>query len=415
MGGVFGVFWGAATAAARGQRVLLLEKNESLGKKLLITGGGRCNLTNAETDVRPFLAKFKDQGKFLFSAFAHWSVAETLKFFHERGLVTKVENEGRVFPISDSARSVWEVLVAELKKHQVTVNSRMAVRDLAVEQGRVVGVILKNNQVLRAEAVVVATGGTSRPETGSTGDAYPWLKRLGHTIIEPTPSLVPLAIKDRWVSRLAGLTLPTVKLTVWQSGVKQQSVKGKILFTHVGVSGPSILNLSKEIGELLKYGEVLLTVDLWPASDHGQANRMLQELFLAQAKKKLVNALSQKLPAALATIVVELSGIDGERRGSELRREERLKLIEIIKNFPLKVSHLLGVEKAIITSGGVALDEVDFKTMRSRLQPNLFLIGDVLNIDRPSGGYSLQLCWTTGFVAGQELAYNSKQKEAERR
>ena len=246
----------------------------------------------------------------------------------------------------------------------------------------------------------MATGGTSRPETGSTGDGYTWLKKIGHTVIEPVPSLVPVAIKDAWAKRLAGVSLSDIKITMLQNDEKQGVVKGKILFTHVGVSGPTILNMSKDIGELLRYGEVVLTLDIVPAYNAEKLNIKLQELFKEHDKKKLRNALATLIPPSLAPVIVELSGISKEVECNSIRREERLKLITLLKHIPLHVDKLLGIEKAVITSGGVVLEEIDFKTMRSRLFPNLYIIGDLLNIDRPSGGYSLQLCWTSGYIAG---------------
>ena len=263
-----------------------------------------------------------------------------------------------------------------------------------------IGVKLKSKKVVRGRSIVIATGGTSRPETGSTGDGYLWLKNIGHTIIEPTPSLVPVAVKDVWVKRLAGVSLADIKIAILQNNEKQGVIKGKILFTHVGLSGPAILNMSKDIGELLKYGSVVLSLDLLPTQDYGKLNIKLQELFKDHDTKKFRNALVNLIPSAIVPVVVELSGIDPETQCNSITREERLKLVNLLKDIPMQVDKLLGIEKAIITSGGVALNEVDFKTMRSRLFPNLYLVGDILNVDRPSGGYSLQLCWTTGFVAG---------------
>ena len=390
----------AGTAAEKGAKVLLIEKNETLGKKLLITGGGRCNVTNSEFDNRKLLAKFKDDGKFLFSAFSEWSVKETLDFFHRNGMDTKVENELRTFPISNSAQSVLDVLVHSMKKHNVIVYSNTPVGEIMREGDKIVGVKLRDGKIIRGRSIIVATGGTSRPETGSTGDGYAWLKKIGHTVVMPTPSLVPIAIRDTSVKKCAGIKLSDIKITVFQNDKKQNIAKGKILFTHVGVSGTTILNMSKDIGELLKYGNVVLSLDLFPSKDNGALDVMLRELFKTNDKKKFQNALRDIIPSAMAPVIADLAGINKEKQCNSITREERVKLVRLLKNTPLHVHKLLGAEKAIITSGGVALDEVDFRTMRSRLFPNLYLVGDLLNIDRPSGGYSLQLCWTTGHVAG---------------
>lgn len=394
----------AGRAGERGLAVLLVEKNDTLGKKLLITGGGRCNVTNSEFDNRKLLEKFKDNGKFLFSSISQWSVKETLDFFHMRGMETKVENELRTFPVSNSAKSVWEVLVNYLKENKVEILSNSEVTEIFHEDKMISGVKLKNKKIIKAKAVILATGGISRPETGSTGDGFKWLKNLGHNVIEPTPSLVPIALKEDWVKRVAGVSLKDIKVTLLQNDQKQLVTKNaKILFTHVGLSGPSILNMSKDVGELLKYGEVFISLDLLPTLDHGMLNTKLQELFKEHDKKKFRNALSNLVPPALAPIIVELSKIDPEKQCNSVTREERLRLIDLLKSLKLEVKNLLGVEKAIIASGGVSLEEVDFKNMSSRLFPNLYLVGDILNIDRPSGGYSLQLCWTTGFVAGNSI------------
>lgn len=390
----------AGTSAEKGGKVLLIEKNEKLGKKLLITGGGRCNFTNSEFDTRKLLSKFKDSGKYLFSAFSQWGVKETLDFFHKMGMETKVEKELRTFPASNSAQSVWNVLVEYMKKNNVKVLSNSPVVEIVREGSVLVGVKLKNKKVLKGRSIIIATGGTSRPETGSTGDGYSWLKKIGHKVIEPAPSLVPIAIKDIWIKRLAGVTLSDIKIIVFQNNEKQGVAKGKILFTHVGISGPTILNMSKDVGELLKYGSVVLSLDLLPNEDHGKLNIKLQELFKKHNKKKFRNAFPNIIPSAIAPVIIELSKINPETQCNSITREDRLTLVNLLKGIPIQVQKLLGVDKAIITSGGVALDEVDFKTMRSRLFPNLYLVGDMLNIDRPSGGYSLQLCWTTGFVAG---------------
>ena len=257
----------AGRAAELGAKVLLIEKNHSLGKKLLITGGGRCNVTNAEFDNRRLLEKFKDNGKFLFSAFSQWDVQKTIDFFHLKNMPTKVEKEQRVFPVSDSAQSVWNTLVDYIKKGGVEVISNSPVVEIVVDGKNVTGVKLKNGKIIAAGSVVIATGGTSRPETGSTGDGYAWLRKIGHTVIEPTPSLVPIAVKDTWVKKLAGVSLSDIKITTIQNSEKQDIKKGKVLFTHVGLSGPTILNMSTEVGELLKYGDVTISLDLLPTLD----------------------------------------------------------------------------------------------------------------------------------------------------
>lgn len=393
----------AGRAAEKGAKVILLEKNDTLGVKLLITGGGRCNVTNAQFDVRQFLSKYKDSDKFLFSAFSQWSVKNTIDFFNKRGMETKVEAENRVFPKSDSSQSVWNVLYEYIKENKVEIKYSANVIGFEKENKKIKAIKLKNSELIYANKIILATGGTSRPETGSTGDGFKWLKELGHNVINSNDALVPIAIKDKWVKELSGVTLQDIKITTFQNNVKQESNKGKLLFTHFGISGPTILNMSKEIGELLKYGEVIIKIDLLPSLDHGMLNSKLQELFKIDDKKKTKNSLGSIIPSSLVDIVLEKSSIDPDKNNNSVTREERMKLIEIIKGLLMEVLELLGSDKAIVSSGGVDLLEVDFKTMKSKIIENLYLVGDVLNIDRPSGGYSLQLCWTTGFVAGENV------------
>ncbi len=390
----------AGRAAERGAKVLLLEKNTSVGKKLLITGGGRCNVTNAQFDTRKLLDKFKDSGKYLFSAFSQWSVKETIDFFNSRHMDTKVEAFLRVFPVSNRSQSVLDVLVEYMKQGGVVVRSHSEVTDFEVSDKTIIAVKMKGKKRIQAKNFILATGGQSHPETGSTGDGFVWLKEIGHRVIPPDVSLVPIVLKDGWVKRLQGVTLQSTKITLFQNEVKQASARGRVLFTHFGISGPTILNMSREVGELLKYGDVTISLDILPELDHGKLNLKLQEVLKEHSNKKFKNSLSTLVMPSLAPIIVELSGIDPETWSHSVTREERLKLVTLLKAIPLSVDGLLGEEKAIVTSGGVSLDEIDFKSMSSRLFPNLYLVGDILNIDRPSGGYSLQLCWTTGFVAG---------------
>ena len=405
----------ASRAAERGRRVLLLEKNKTLGKKLLITGGGRCNVTNNKKDVRELAAKYKGSDQFLFSAFSQHSVSESLEFFAKKGMSVIEENEGRLFPSTQKAQTVWNVLVDRMKETGVTVQAGTAVAGIKMEGAKV---LVKTSQVAPinkkefqefvADSCIIATGGKSRPETGSTGEGFEWLRGLGHKIIENDFALVPIALKDSWVKNVAGVTLPEVKINVYQDGQKQSlhaSNVGKLLFTHVGVSGPMILNMSKEIGELLEYGDVLLKLDLFPKLGPGELKEKFQALLTEESNKKLKNVLGSNgfiAPALVAPLleIVKPGGVLGETPCHSVSREMRLALLQIFKAVPLNVKSLLGANKAIVSSGGVDLAEVNFKTMQSRIIPQIFLIGDVLNINRPSGGYSLQLCWTTGWVAG---------------
>ena len=393
----------AGTAAARGLRVLLLEKNAILGQKLLITGGGRCNVTNAEPDLRTLLGHYNDSSKFLFSTFTQFNNQDTLEFFNSHGMPTKVEPGWRAFPVSDTARSVRDVLEKYLRTGQVTVLCDSEVRDITHSSGAVTGVTLVDSTNLTADYYILATGGKSRPDTGSTGDGFRWLASLGHTVVEPDPSLVPIAVTEPWVKELAGLTLPDIKISVWQDGERALQKTGRVLFTHVGLSGPTILNMSKAVGELLDYGSVTIKIDLFPTLDEGSLDDKIVELFESHKNKLLRNALGELVPSSFVPVLLNLIGTAPDLACHSVTKEERKRLVTILKAFSLTVKGLLGADKAIVTSGGVSLTEVNTKTMQSRLFPNLYLVGDILNIDRPSGGYSLQLCWSTGYVAGNNI------------
>lgn len=409
----------AGRAAERGLSVLLLEKNPTLGKKLLITGEGRCNITNNKPDVRTMLAQYKKNDKFLFSAFAQHGVTETLDFFHSRGLDTKEEAEGRMFPTSDKAKSVWDVLVEYMSRGHVTIRPSSEVTGVAYDASlQQVEIKLADKSKIHARSCIVASGGTSRPETGSTGDGFKWLQKCGHIVAKNNVALVPIALKDSWTKKVSGTTLGAIKLTTYKDGVRQKAYKGKLLFTHVGISGPTVLNMSKEVGELLYDTEgseyikpkstskvssekgVTISLDLFPALDVGALREKLQLLLLEHSNKKIKNTLSLLIPARMIDPILMLASIASDTPNHSLRSTERKTLVSLLKVIPLHVAGLLGKDKAVVSSGGVSLHQINFKTMQSRIVPHIYVVGDMLNIDRPSGGYSLQLCWTTGYIAG---------------
>jgi predicted Rossmann fold flavoprotein len=396
----------AGRAAELGSKVILIEKNPGLGKKLLLTGGGRCNLTNAEFDIRKLLSKFEKNDKFLFSAFSQWDSKSTLDFFNQRGMPTKIENENRVFPTSNSSSSVLNVLLDYLKNGKVKILANSPVYELKTELGEIKSIILENGQEIFAKSFVIATGGKSYPQTGSTGDGFIWLKKIGHTIIKPDSALVPINIKDSWVKDLQGISLNDIKISIFQENKKIESKKGKILFTHFGISGPTILNMSRKVNELLPYGDVFLSLDLLPKFDFSSMNTELQKIFKENNNKKIKNTLTDLIPSSLIAIILEKSEIDENTFSNNITREERIRLMHVLKDIRMQVKSLMSPENAIVSSGGVKLEEVDFKTMQSKIFSNLYLTGDILNINRPSGGYSLQLCWTTGFVAGTNCFKN---------
>ncbi len=408
----------AGRAAELGAKVALIEKNDKLGKKLLITGGGRCNITNAEFDVKKLVAKYGLKGKALYGAFARFGVEDTLSFFYNKNLPTKVEAENRAFPESNKAADVWKVMVQYLKDAGVTVISNSTVKKVLFERGdqsgddaelanaapgTVTGIKTKK-QVYTAKTYVIATGGKSRPETGSTGEGITWMAELGHSVEESDPALVPVTLNDAWVKKLSGVSFKNAKLTVFQDDKKQEARTGKILLTHFGISGPLVLNMSKVIAELYKYAPVNLELDLYPEMDLGTLDQHFLALLSKSLNKQIKNNLGGIVPPKMIPTILELTKIDPETAGNSLTKTDRMKIVKLIKAMPMSVSGFLGVEKAVVTSGGVSLKEIDFKTMQSKLYSNLYLAGDILNFDRPSGGYSLQICWTTGFLAGENAS-----------
>lgn len=408
----------ACQAGGEGKKVLILEKNAELGRKLLITGGGRCNLTNANPNHREFVSKFGKQGDFLYSPLSIFGVPETIKFFNDLGLRTKVEAGYRVFPESDNSYDVLDILINKAKKNGVEFKLSAEVAGFKVNKKsqKISAVSLINGEEVKANKFILATGGMSHPETGSTGDGFKWLKEIGHKVAEANPSLVPIKISNSWVSELSGITLDNVNISVWQKAdsgfAKALTKKGRVLFTHNGLSGPTILNMSKSIGELLEYpntedgragGETLLSLDFFPGVGLDQMHEMMKKTFETNVNKKIKNLVFKEVPGKIFDLILKQLEIDPEWEINEVRREERFALVEKFKKFEMTVSGLLGFDKAIISSGGLDLAEVNFKTMGSKLYNNLYFAGDILDFDRPSGGFSLQLCWTTGYIAGKSI------------
>lgn len=392
----------AIEAGRRGKSVLLIEKNPSLGKKLLITGGGRCNVTNNKPVVRAMLSQYKEAGKFLFSTFMQHGVKETIDFFKEQGLIFKEENEGRLFPVTDKAESVFRVLTQQLKQQQVQIKTGSKVMAV-IKRDKHFVVSLGNGPDIVGKKVVLATGGTARPETGSTGDALPWLSSLGHTVSAGNTTLVPVAVREDWAKTLGGVSLPEASISIYGSGKKKLTAKGKLLFTHLGLSGPLILNQSKAISDLLVEGEVVIKIDLAPKLNSAAVQTDLLAAFSATPNKKIKNVLADLVKTALVAPLLTSLGLDGEVPVHSVKSVDRKRIGVAIKALPITVTGLLDLDKAVATAGGVSLTEIDFKTMESRLVPGLYLVGDVLDINRPSGGYSLQLCWSSGAVAGRNI------------
>ncbi len=402
-GGPAGIM-AAGKAGESGARVLLLEKNKELGKKILITGKGRCNITQAEFDLRKLVETYGKDGKFLFSSFHQFGPRGIMDFFEDRGVELKIERGGRVFPVSDNARDVVSALKKFLKENKVEIMYGACVKGFDHEDGEIKVVKLVGKKI-KTKNLLIATGGLSYPVTGSTGDGFKWAKDLGHTVTEPAPALVPLKIKEEWTRKLQGLTMKNVGLTVFQGKKKITERQGDMLFTHFGISGPIVLDMSKEVIGAEKNGKVELFLNLKPALSREQLDARIQRDFKKYSNKVFRNALGDLLAKKMIPIIIEQSGIDPEKKVNSITKAERLKFLELLQNIKMTVTGNTGYIQAIVTSGGVSLKEIDPKTMRSKIIPNLYFAGEVLDIDGPTGGYNLHVAWSTGFVAGQSVEW----------
>lgn len=400
----------AGRAAECGASVLLLEKNPGLGAKLLITGKGRCNITNEELDTRKFINSFGVNGKFLYSAIHKLNNIDIVNFLHDRMVETKVERGGRVFPVSDSSRDVLQALLDYMKEGGVDVATGVRVDSFAVRDGNINKLILGDGREIIAQSYIICTGGKSYPATGSVGDGYHWLKAMGHSIVPPKPSLVPVVLQESYICDLEGLSLKNIEISIYQGGKKQDSRFGEAIFTKNGMSGPIILDMSKHIGELLfgSSDELLIKLDLKPALSFSELDTRLLNDFSDNSNKIFKNSLDRLLPKKMIPVMIKLSQIDSEKQVNSITKEERKKLLHLLKEMKFKVVSLDGFRKAIITSGGVELSEIDPASMKSKIIDNLYVAGEVLDLDGPTGGYNLQVCWSTGYLAGEKAVVFSK-------
>lgn len=398
-GGAAGMM-AACMAAVEGAHVTLLEKNEKTGKKIYITGKGRCNLTNA-CQREEFLENVITNPKFLYSAFAQLDNQAVMNFFEKAGCRLKTERGDRVFPVSDHSSDVIAALNGELKKNRVQVMLHTEVSELLLEEGSIKGVLLSDGKKLHADAVIIATGGRSYESTGSTGDGYRFAKQAGHTIKDLRPSLVPFVVKEEWCKKLQGLSLKNVAVTLKKEKKKIYEGFGEMLFTHFGVSGPLILSASSFYTAKYNGQEALLTIDLKPTMDREQLDKRILRDFEENAGKQFKNALDKLLPAKLIPVMVELSGIDPHKKTNEVTKKERSRLLELFKELKLTVNGCRGYGEAIITGGGVNVKEIDPKTMGSRLVNGLYFAGEVMDVDALTGGFNLQIAWSTGALAGK--------------
>lgn len=398
-GGASGMM-AAGVAAQNGARILLLEKNTKLGEKLKITGGGRCNITQAEFDTRALLKHYGNGEQFLYSAFSQFDVKDTFNFFESHGLPLVVQANKRAFPKTERALDVFLTLEKILKEKKVTIYTDSPVQHIVSGKGKISAVVTKKG-TYTANNYILATGGQSHPETGSTGDGFAWLRDLGHTVIEPTPSIVPLAVKEKWIKSIAGTSLEPVRISFYVNNEKKFKKTGRILCTHFGISGPLILNSARQVSDLLHEGIVTATIDLFAGMDQGDLEQKILQLFDMNKNKMLKNIFKELVPVGTGDAILSVfSEIDSSTKVHSVTKDQRRRLAQGLKALPLTITGLMGFDRAVVADGGIILDEIHTKTMQSKLFSNLFITGDLLHINRPTGGQSLQLCWTTGFVAG---------------
>ena len=397
-GGAAGMM-AAVFAARNGQNVQLLEKNEKLGKKLFITGKGRCNITNA-ADIEDLFTAVISNPKFLYSGFYSFTNQQVIDFFEELGVKTKIERGERVFPVSDHSSDVIAAFSRELKLLGVAVSLHTEVRELLCEQDKVCGVLLTNGKKMKADAVIVATGGISYPSTGSTGDGYRFAKETGHRVTELLPSLVPMEVRQWYAKELQGLSLRNIEICITDGKKKLYEEFGEMLFTHYGVTGPVILSASSVVGKTLRKKELTLHIDLKPALSEEQLDKRILREFDANHNKQYKNSIDSLFPAKLKPVMIELSEIEPEKKVNEITKEERQRLVHLIKDFTMTLTGLRSYNEAIITKGGVSVKEIDPGTMESKKMKGLYFVGEVLDLDAVTGGYNLQIAWSTGYLAG---------------
>ncbi|MCI0640847.1 MAG: NAD(P)/FAD-dependent oxidoreductase [Gemmataceae bacterium] len=390
----------ALRAAERGRRVLLLEKNRKAGVKILMSGGTRCNITQA-TDNRGIVEAFGPPGKFLHSALAALSVEATVELFEVEGVATKVEETGKIFPVSNKANDVLQALLRRLDRSGAVLALGEAVTELGVHEGRFR--VETSQRVLSAGRVILTTGGQSYPASGTTGDGYRWISALGHTIVPPRPALTPLLTRAVWVQELRGVTLPDVRVRIIDRQAELASRRGSLLFAHFGLSGPVILDVSRVVSGHPKPQTLEVEIDFLPETTVQQVGDELRRQSVVSGKKLLAAVLPAQLPRRLCETLLVLADLPRDRKAAALAKEERNRLVSVLKALRIAIDGTLGFGKAEVTAGGVALEEVDSRTVQSKLVPGLFLAGEILDLDGPIGGYNFQAAWSTGWLAGSSV------------
>ena len=401
-GGAAGLL-AAGTAARRGEEVLILERNDRPARKLMITGKGRCNATNNCTMVSDLVSNVPTNGRFLFSAFMRFMPNDLMELLENEGVPLKIERGNRVFPVSDKAVDVVDALVrwctsggAKIEKGRVS--------SLLISDGQVTGVQTEDGAVYDCDRVIVATGGMSYPLTGSTGDGYALAKQAGHTIIEPHPALVPLVCHEGFCADLQGLTLKNISMTVLDNETYKEVYQdfGELLFTHFGVSGPTVLSASCHLKDMEK-GRYSIHIDLKPALSHEKLDERVLRDFTENSNKNFINALDSLLPKKLVPVMVRLVGVKPQTKVNQITREQRAKLVNLLKDLTVTVNGFRPIEEAVITRGGVCVKEIDPKTMQSKLCKGLFFAGEVIDVDAYTGGFNLQIAFSTGHLAGENV------------
>ena len=398
-GGASGMM-AAAVASSRSKSVLVVDKNESLGEKLKITGGGRCNITNNEPDIHKMLKVYGEGSPYLYTPFSIFGVKDTFTYFESRGLPLVVQARNRVFPATEKAFDVFNVLYKELVKNKVEMRNNCIVSNFIHNDSKIININTSQGQFY-AKSFILATGGMSHPETGSTGDGLKFLQDLGHSVTDPTPDIVPIEVREDWVKSLSGTSLSFMKINFCLNGKNQFSKTGKILFTHFGLSGPLILNSANKINTLLSKGEVTAFIDLYPDTNNRVLEEKIIKVFDLNKNKILKTVVKDFVPEGMSFAIQKLINfVDIDKKVHSITKEERKEIVKLLKALPLTVVGLMGYDRSVVVNGGVSLSEIDMKTMKSKLIDNLYVTGDLLHLNRNSGGYSLQICWTTGYIAG---------------
>lgn len=395
----------AAAAAEIGHSVILLEKNDRLGRKLFITGKGRCNITNAG-DMDTLFTSVMSNPKFLYSSFYTFTNEQVIQYFEQLGVPTKTERGNRVFPVSDHSSDVIAGLKRELQRLGVQVMLETEVEQILTKDGKFQGLMLAGNHKIAGDACIVATGGASYPSTGSTGDGYRFARDTGHKVTDLIPALVPMEVREWYAKELQGLSLRNISVSVLDGKKKLYEEFGEMLFTHYGVSGPVILSASSVVGKILQKKELKLCIDLKPALSEEQLDARVLREFEENKNRFFKNATDHLFPAKLRPVMLELSGIPEEKKVNEISREERRQFVHLIKNFEMTLTGLRSWKEAIITKGGVSVKEVDPGTMESKKVSGLYFVGEVLDLDALTGGFNLQIAWSTGYLAGISIPEN---------